>query len=251
MKMKIGTTASGLLVIALPLVMAAGCAGNKQNVVQIDPAQEESQEVDNGTQETTEQLAIATMDGYMAQLERQQEAEAVEEVEAPVDTSQPTEEGAAQIPNALSDEELVLQEPVDSAEMDAAAGNEGSPATDEAIPVSPPTQKVFYFNSNSDIPVAGDYVIILEHAEYLKSHPHRFLVISGHADNRGSKVYNQNLSERRAQSIASILSAAGVPGEQMRVGGMGESIPMTDPTRWQENRRVEFSYQDSMMATNP
>jgi len=58
------------------------------------------------------------------------------------------------------------------------------------------------------------------------------------------------LSERRAQHVADILLAAGVSPAQLRAGGMGDSVPMIDPKDWQENRRVEFVYQDSMVANN-
>jgi peptidoglycan-associated lipoprotein len=138
----------------------------------------------------------------------------------------------------------------ESPASDVAAADETTPVMDEAVAVSPPAQSVFFFASNSDVPAAGDDAALLQHAQYLKQHPNMILVISGHADSRGAKLYNQHLSEQRAQHVADILLAAGVSPAQLRVGGMGDSVPMINPKHWQENRRVEFVYQDSMVANN-
>ena len=64
----------------------------------------------------------------------------------------------------------------------------------------------------------------------------------GHTDSKGSKAYNQKLSERRAQAVADFLRTFGVKNS-MSVKGMGETQPVadnaTDAGRAQ-NRRVEI-----------
>ena len=42
------------------------------------------------------------------------------------------------------------------------------------------------------------------------------LRIEGHTDNTGSAAYNQDLSQRRAVSVASVLRESGVPGSRSR-----------------------------------
>ena len=68
------------------------------------------------------------------------------------------------------------------------------------------------------------------------------LEIVGHTDSKGSKAYNQKLSERRAQAVADFLRTFGVKNS-MSVKGMGETQPVadnaTDAGRAQ-NRRVEI-----------
>ena len=68
------------------------------------------------------------------------------------------------------------------------------------------------------------------------------LEIVGHTDSKGSKAYNQKLSERRAQAVADFLRTFGVKNS-MSVKGMGEVQPVadnaTDAGRAQ-NRRVEI-----------
>jgi len=64
----------------------------------------------------------------------------------------------------------------------------------------------------------------------------------GHTDSIGSNSYNQDLSERRAQSVANYLRSQGV-NFNMAVSGQGESDPVaSNSTRdgRKQNRRVEI-----------
>jgi outer membrane protein OmpA-like peptidoglycan-associated protein len=66
--------------------------------------------------------------------------------------------------------------------------------------------------------------------------------VYGHADSVGSDAYNQDLSERRAMNVASVLISGGVIRERVLTRGYGESRPIasnaTDEGR-ARNRRVE------------
>ncbi|HYZ82833.1 MAG TPA: OmpA family protein [Bryobacteraceae bacterium] len=77
------------------------------------------------------------------------------------------------------------------------------------------------------------------------------LFVYGHTDDIGQADYNQNLSERRAQSVADYLRQAGVPEEGMHVKGYGKSSPRvnshTQQAR-QKNRRVEIGVVDSVIS---
>lgn len=73
--------------------------------------------------------------------------------------------------------------------------------------------------------------------------PGSSFVIGGHTDSRGSEEYNQDLSERRALSVARRLRSLGVPRNQISAVGYGESRPIaTNATsRGQAlNRRIEM-----------
>lgn len=50
--------------------------------------------------------------------------------------------------------------------------------------------------------------------------------VVGHTDRSGDASYNQNLSERRAQSAANHLTARGVPAQAVRARGQGEAEPL-------------------------
>ena len=68
--------------------------------------------------------------------------------------------------------------------------------------------------------------------------------VAGHTDSTGSEAYNQRLSERRAQSVSSYLTAQNVIPQRLITMGMGELRPVADNTTAsgrQANRRVEIS----------
>jgi outer membrane protein OmpA-like peptidoglycan-associated protein len=68
------------------------------------------------------------------------------------------------------------------------------------------------------------------------------LVLLGHTDGVGSAAYNRDLSQRRAQSVASYLSAtAGIPSSRIRVFGMGfDFLLLPDDPAHPSNRRVQI-----------
>ena len=72
------------------------------------------------------------------------------------------------------------------------------------------------------------------------------IVINGHTDSTGSELYNQGLSERRAESVARYLQSKGVSSSRLQTRGFGETQPLTDnstPYNRSLNRRVEIDIQ--------
>ena len=61
------------------------------------------------------------------------------------------------------------------------------------------------------------------------------VTVTGHTDTRGSAVYNQELSEKRAQAVVDYLEIS--EGVEIEVIGRGESMPLGDDDN--KNRRVE------------
>ncbi len=74
-------------------------------------------------------------------------------------------------------------------------------------------------------------------------HEHRTLRIVGHADERGDLAYNDSLSQRRAQRVASWLTDNGPKDTALVVTGRGKReliVPQGSPAHMQRlNRRVE------------
>ncbi|MFJ4112880.1 OmpA family protein [Pseudomonas sp. NPDC089758] len=67
--------------------------------------------------------------------------------------------------------------------------------------------------------------------------------VDGHADASGKAAYNQQLSERRAQSVAKVLIGIGMPTQNIQTRGLGSTQPVADNrTRLgrTENRRVSI-----------
>jgi OmpA-OmpF porin, OOP family len=68
------------------------------------------------------------------------------------------------------------------------------------------------------------------------------LTITGHTDSTGSVALNQQLSQARAASVQSYLTAQGVTAQQYDVTGMGSSRPVASNATAEgraQNRRVE------------
>lgn len=79
-------------------------------------------------------------------------------------------------------------------------------------------------------------------ARTLQNYPSRVTVI-GHTDNTGSAAHNQRLSERRAESVASVLVSGGAAPSLVNTVGRGYADPVADnstPYGRAQNRRVEI-----------
>jgi outer membrane protein OmpA-like peptidoglycan-associated protein len=80
-------------------------------------------------------------------------------------------------------------------------------------------------------------------AAFLNKYPDRKVQIEGHTDSTGSAELNQNLSERRAQSVKIALLKKGVSFDRITTVGYGKDRPVTSndtPSGRQQNRRVEI-----------
>lgn len=76
----------------------------------------------------------------------------------------------------------------------------------------------------------------------------RQVAVEGHTDAIGSEAFNQRLSERRAETVASALEGAGVNPQQISTQGFGKRYPVApntkpdgtdNPAGRARNRRVE------------
>lgn len=74
--------------------------------------------------------------------------------------------------------------------------------------------------------------------------------VAGHTDSIGTEQYNQDLSQRRAQSVVDYLVANGIQRQRLIARGFGESRPVApnqtaegqdNPEGRQLNRRVEIT----------
>jgi outer membrane protein OmpA-like peptidoglycan-associated protein len=80
-------------------------------------------------------------------------------------------------------------------------------------------------------------------AQNLLRYPNSQIQIVGHTDNTGSASYTQDLSQRRAVSVANVLRESGVPNARISAFGRGEDQPIASnltPEGRAQNRRVEI-----------
>lgn len=77
----------------------------------------------------------------------------------------------------------------------------------------------------------------------LQAYPNSTIQIIGHTDSDGAAAFNQQLSESRAASVASVLINNGVSRSRVQAFGRGESQPIASNLNAQgkaQNRRVEI-----------
>jgi outer membrane protein OmpA-like peptidoglycan-associated protein len=100
----------------------------------------------------------------------------------------------------------------------------------------------YLFATNSATLLPGAQPEIQRIANVLRQYPETNIQIAGHTDSTGNEVYNQQLSERRAEAVRTALIGMGVESPRMTTMGYGESMPIasnnTESGR-QQNRRVE------------
>lgn len=80
-------------------------------------------------------------------------------------------------------------------------------------------------------------------ASSLLRYPNTQIEVVGHTDNTGAAAYNQDLSQRRAVSVANVLRSSGVPDSRISAYGRGEDAPIATnqtPQGQAQNRRVEI-----------
>nr|WP_323038083.1 OmpA family protein [Pararhodobacter sp.] len=63
-------------------------------------------------------------------------------------------------------------------------------------------------------------------ASNLQRYPDSQVIVTGHTDSTGTAAYNQSLSERRADSVASVLVTSGVPSRRVVARGAGLTQPV-------------------------
>ncbi|TKC91114.1 peptidoglycan-associated lipoprotein Pal [Trinickia terrae] len=113
-------------------------------------------------------------------------------------------------------------------------------------PNSPLAKRSVYFDFDS-YSVKDEYQSLLQvHANYLKSHPDRHVLIQGNTDERGTSEYNLALGQKRAEAVRRALSTLGVQDSQMEAVSLGKEKPLAtghDEASWAQNRRADLVYQ--------
>ena len=82
-----------------------------------------------------------------------------------------------------------------------------------------------------------------EDAKILNEYPNLYILLGGHADERGAREYNLELSERRALAIKEFLLEKGVDSSKISIYAYGKDYPLKkghDESSWWYNRRVDI-----------
>jgi outer membrane protein OmpA-like peptidoglycan-associated protein len=91
-------------------------------------------------------------------------------------------------------------------------------------------------------------------ADVLNQNPNRTVLVEGFTDSTGTAAHNQELSERRAASVAAALTGLGIARERVAMRGYGPAYPVAgndSASNRQLNRRVEIVLSNEGAAIPP
>lgn len=100
------------------------------------------------------------------------------------------------------------------------------------------------FDTNSGNIKGSFYDVLNSVGLVLKEYDKTIVAVSGHTDSTGSDSYNQQLSERRADSVGSYLKSRQINAARVEAVGFGERHPVASnntASGRQSNRRVELT----------
>ena len=103
------------------------------------------------------------------------------------------------------------------------------------------TNVIFDFNSTELTSAAQSEITTIY--KFLNTNDNTNIIISGHTDNIGGIDFNQNLSEKRANSVADFFKSLGLNKDRIASTGYGSSQPISTNNTEEgrnKNRRVEF-----------
>lgn len=105
------------------------------------------------------------------------------------------------------------------------------------------TSKIVFNPGSAEL--AADAMEVLDQvAVTISAYADQIIEISGHTDASGDSVVNLELSKKRAIAVRDYLVSKGLPSNQLRPIGYGESKPVADNTTAAgraANRRIEFN----------
>lgn len=117
------------------------------------------------------------------------------------------------------------------------------PEAKQVRPSHPVVLKNILFATNESTLLPASYKSLDTLATALRANQEMKIEIRGHTDSVGTDVKNQELSLRRAKSVANYLIASGIDRQRLGVSGYGSTQPIasnhTEEGR-RKNRRVEF-----------
>ena len=101
-----------------------------------------------------------------------------------------------------------------------------------------------YFDFDSAALSAETTMVLDSAVDKFAKNPSARVVISGHADERGTREYNLALGHLRASAVADYMLARGIDGLRIKKVSYGKERPLlkgSNEAAWVKNRRVEIN----------
>jgi peptidoglycan-associated lipoprotein len=103
---------------------------------------------------------------------------------------------------------------------------------------------ITYFDFDSAELSANTRKVLDKAVDKFLTNPSWRVVISGHADERGTREYNLALGHLRASAVADYMVANGIDGLRIKKISFGKEKPLlkgSNEEAWSKNRRVEIN----------
>lgn len=110
---------------------------------------------------------------------------------------------------------------------------------------------VLFTSAKSDLMPAAQIKLNDVATALIKEDPLSKIVVEGHTDSQGGVSYNQDLSQRRAQSVRDYLVTRGIASDRISAQGFGPNRSIADNASAEgraNNRRVEIVVQPTAAA---
>ncbi len=164
------------------------------------------------------------------------------------DDSCPNEAGPAEnkgCPWPDSDGDGVLDKDDQCPEIAGTVANNGCPEVTEEVQkqLNDYARTILFDTGKSSIKAESTSVMV-DIIQILNEYPNAKFTVEGHTDSVGSEKLNQELSEKRANSVRDFLIDKGISSSRLTAIGYGEAKPIaTNNTRAgrAQNRRVEIN----------
>ena len=112
-----------------------------------------------------------------------------------------------------------------------------------ALPGRPATFLLYFLEGKDELTAASN-AELANVLDEIKRRPEPDLLVTGHADNVGSDVFNDKLSLARAERMRELLSMRGINADRIQVAGRGKRellIITREGVAEERNRRVEIN----------
>ena len=97
-----------------------------------------------------------------------------------------------------------------------------------------------FFATNESVLTTASRDTLRKQAAWMRTNDSLSFTIEGHADERGTRVYNLALGEKRANAAKDYLMTYGISGNRLSVISYGKERPVnsgSNPLAWSQNRR--------------
>jgi OOP family OmpA-OmpF porin len=122
-----------------------------------------------------------------------------------------------------------------------AAAAVAAPPAAAMVPAADPDSIYFDYDKYN---VKPEYKsVVKKNADYLKANKSANVTIEGNCDERGTNEYNMALGQRRADSAAKALKAAGIEAKRIKTVSYGEEKPVCKDANeacWSKNRNAKY-----------